>query len=137
MGKKRNRPNAAFKVKVALAALKEVKTVNELASQYGVHPTQVHAWTQQLVERAEELCAAPQQLAREDTERESRESRLHEEIGRLNVELEWLKKSKPLSQGGRKGRQIRLHLGQQPARLECAACGSLPFPKPVIRTSFC
>jgi putative transposase len=79
-------------VKVALAALKEVKTVSELASQYGVHPTQVHAWKRQLVERAEELFATPQQLAREDTEREARESRLYEEIGRLKVELEWLKK---------------------------------------------
>lgn len=66
MGKKRNRPSAAFKVKVALAALKEVKTVSELASQYGLHPTQVHEWKRQLVERAEELFATPRQLARED-----------------------------------------------------------------------
>ena len=59
MGKKRHRPSAAFKVKVALAALKEVTTVSELASQYSVHPTQVHAWKWQLLERAEELVATP------------------------------------------------------------------------------
>lgn len=92
MGKKRNRPSAAFKVNVALAALKEVKTVSELASQYGVHPTQVHAWKRQLMGRAEELFATPQQLARSGTEREAQERRLYQEIGRLKMELEWLKK---------------------------------------------
>lgn len=57
MGKKRNRPTSSFKAKVALAAIKEVKTVSELASQYGVHPTQIHQWKRQLLERAEEISA--------------------------------------------------------------------------------
>jgi transposase len=92
MGKKRSRPSASFKAKVAVAAVKEVKTVSEIASQYSVHPTQVHAWKRVLLERAEELFGSARTLAREHAEREATEGRLYEEIGRLKVELEWLKK---------------------------------------------
>ena len=55
MAKKRSRPNAAFKANVALAAVQEVKTVSELASQFGVHPTQIHRWKRQLLDRAAEI----------------------------------------------------------------------------------
>ena len=92
MGKKRSRPTSSFKAKVALAAVKEVKTVSELASQYGVHPTQIHQWKRQLLDRAEEIFSTPGSRARKEEDQESLQSRLYEEIGRLKVELEWLKK---------------------------------------------
>jgi putative transposase len=92
MGKKRNRPNASFKAKVALAAVKEVKTVSELASQFGVHPTQIHQWKRQLLERAEEIFNTPGRRARGEEDHEALQAKLYEEIGRLKVELEWLKK---------------------------------------------
>jgi len=92
MGKKRNRPSPSFKAKVALAAVKEVKTVSELASQYGVHPTQIHQWKRQLLERAEEIFSTPNSGARSGADQEALQAKLYEEIGRLKVELEWVKK---------------------------------------------
>ena len=92
MGKKRNRPSVEFKVKVALAAVKEVKTVSELASQFGVHPTQIHQWKRQLVERAEEIFRTPSGQARRKEDEDALQTKLYEEIGRLKVELEWVKK---------------------------------------------
>src|SRR4051794_41641940 len=56
MAGKRKQHTAAFKAQVALAALKGDRTINELAGQYGVHPTLIHGWKKQLVSGAEEVC---------------------------------------------------------------------------------
>lgn len=55
MARKRNSHTAAFKAQVALAALKGDKTVGELASVHGVHPTMIHAWKKQLLRNVEDL----------------------------------------------------------------------------------
>ncbi len=57
MAGKRKKHTAAFKAQVALAALKQDKTINELASQFAVHPTLIHGWKKQLLAGAEELFA--------------------------------------------------------------------------------
>jgi transposase-like protein len=72
-----------------LAALKGDRTVNELAGQYGVHPTLIHGWKKQLLAGAEQVFANGAK-AIADTEAEKAE--LFEQIGRLKMELEWLKK---------------------------------------------
>jgi putative transposase len=92
MAKKRSRPNAAFKAKVALAAVQEVKTVSELASQFGVHPTQIHRWKRQLLDRAAEIFESPGDGCRAAQEQEALVAELYEQIGRLRMELEWVKK---------------------------------------------
>ena len=92
MAKKRKRPSASFKAKVALAAVKEVKTVSELSSQYGVHSTQIHQWKRQLLERAEEVFENPRSNSGKAHEQEALVTELYEQIGRLKMELEWLKK---------------------------------------------
>jgi transposase-like protein len=92
MAKTRKRPSAAFKAKVALAAVKEIKTVSELSSQYGVHSTQIHHWKRQLIERAEEVFERPGSGGRTAQEKEALVTELYEQIGRLKMELEWLKK---------------------------------------------
>ena len=91
MAGKRNQYTAAFKAQVALAALKADKTVNELASQYGVHPTLIHDWKRQLLAGAEAVFANG---ARADTaaDAEAQKAQLFEQIGRLKMELEWLEK---------------------------------------------
>lgn len=89
MSRKRNLHSAAFKAKVALAAVKEMRTVGELASQFAVHPTQIHQWKRRLLDGAEAVFAGPAEERRRDT---SDEAELYEQIGRLKMELEWLKK---------------------------------------------
>lgn len=90
MARKRKQHSPAFKAQVALAALKNDHTVNELASRFGVHPTLIHGWKKQLLAGAEEVFSAGSQAAAHDAEAEKAE--LFEQIGRLKMELEWLKK---------------------------------------------
>ena len=90
MAGQRKKHTAAFKAQVALATLKGDKTVNELASQHAVHPTLIHAWKKQLLAGAEGLFAAGAKTPAADTE--AVQAELYEQIGRLKMELEWLKK---------------------------------------------
>jgi transposase-like protein len=90
MAGKRKTHTAAFKAQVALAALKGDRTVNELAGQYGVHPTLIHAWKKQLLAGAEVIFANGSRAAEADAE--ARQAELFEHIGRLKMELEWVKK---------------------------------------------
>jgi len=91
MGKKRVRHSAEFKGKVALEALKGVKTVNELAGQYQIHPTQISQWKRQVQGRVNELFANGQGKAQQETG--AVQAKLYEEVGRLKMELDWVKKT--------------------------------------------
>jgi transposase-like protein len=82
--------SAAFKAQVAMAALKGDKTINELAGQYGVHPTLIHAWKKQLVAGAEDVFSNGSKAAA--TDHEAEKAQLYEQIGRLQMELGWVKK---------------------------------------------
>lgn len=90
MAGKRKTHTAAFKAQVALAALKGDRTVNELASQFGVHPTLIHGWKKHLLAGAEEVFANGGRVAAGDAE--VVQAQLYEQIGRLKMELEWVKK---------------------------------------------
>ena len=90
MGAKRRRFPAEFKAKVALAALRGDKTINELAGPFEVHPHQIGAWKKQLEEAAREFFV--DRRSRRDGPDEQEVARLYEQIGRLKVELDWLKK---------------------------------------------
>ena len=90
MAGKRKQHTAAFKAQVALAALKGDRTVNELAGQFGVHPTFIHAWKKQLLAGADQVFQNGSKAVTADAEAEKAE--LFEQIGRLKMELEWLKK---------------------------------------------
>jgi transposase-like protein len=79
-----------FKGKVALEAVKEEKTIAELASQYEVHPTQVKAWKQQVLTHIEEIFVDKRR--KKDKEQEQLIEELYKQIGQLKVELDWVKK---------------------------------------------
>ena len=86
---KRKRYTGAFKAKVGLEALMGVKTVGQIAREYQVHPVQVTQWKGIIRDRLPELFESPQQ-AGEDQEQVI--AQLHEKIGQLTVEADWLKK---------------------------------------------
>jgi transposase-like protein len=86
---KRKTHTAAFKAQVALAAVRGDRTVNELAAQFGVHPTLIHGWKKQLLAGAEAVFAGG---AKTTGTPEDRSAELYEQIGRLKVELDWVKK---------------------------------------------
>jgi transposase-like protein len=89
--KKKTARSAEFKSKVALAAVQEQKTVQQLATLFDVHPTQVQVWKKQLLLGAVRLFQAGDRN-QETAAQQSREAELFEQIGRLNMELDWLKK---------------------------------------------
>jgi putative transposase len=90
MARKRKSYPAAFKAQVALAAVKEDRTANQLASKFDVHPTLIHGWKKQLLSGAESIFGAGVKAAAVDAE--AVQAELYEQIGRLKMELEWLKK---------------------------------------------
>ena len=90
MKAKRKRHDVAFKAKVGLEALKGIKTIAEIAKDYQVHPTQVSQWKTILQERLPEVFTRGPTAEVKQAEREV--ARLHEKVGELTMELDWLKK---------------------------------------------
>ena len=82
--------SAEFKAKVALEAVKGDRSLAELASSYEVHPTQIGQWRKALVAGLPEVFSEKRRRKQQGDEDEK--ARLYEEIGRLKVELDWLKK---------------------------------------------
>ena len=90
MAARRKRRSADFKAKVALEALKGIKTASELTSEFGVHPTQISQWKQQLIAG---LPAIFGRHALADKASQKQFDELYRQIGQLTVECEWLKKN--------------------------------------------
>ena len=90
MTQKRKQYTMQFKFKVALEAAKEGKTVNQLARDYDLHPNQVSIWKKQLLEEGPSLFS--RRVDRQQEQPAAEEAALYEQIGRLRMELEWLKK---------------------------------------------
>jgi transposase-like protein len=87
---KRKRRSAQFKFQVALEAAKGTQTINELASQYEVHPSQISEWKSQLLKDGASVFSTT--TARQQRDQEALQAELYEQIGRFKMELEWLKK---------------------------------------------
>ncbi len=90
MANERKRHDAALKAKVALEAIKGLRTTNEIAAAYGVHPNRVAQWKKQVLQQLPEIFSS----GRVDREHQAEQlqDQLYQQIGQLKVELDWLKK---------------------------------------------
>jgi putative transposase len=95
MSTQRKQYSAEFKACVALEALKGLKTVNELASTYGVHPTQIAHWKHRLQKEMPELFSA--RRAKREHDQEAFQAQLYQQMGQLKVELDGNEKKAGLS----------------------------------------
>lgn len=96
MKAKRKRHEPQFKARVALEALKGVKTIQQIAKEYKVHPVQVSEWKKTVLEGAAEVFGPGRgKTTEEDFNRERK--RLQAKVGELTLDLDWLReKSKQL-----------------------------------------
>jgi len=85
---RRTRHSAEFKAKVALESAKEIKTLNELASQYNLHSTQISQWKKQFLEGISGIFATQ----KKGEESVKKLDELYRQIGEVTVERDWLKK---------------------------------------------
>lgn len=88
---KRKRYSKDLKAKVALTALKAQKTNNEIASEFAIHVTQINRWKQMAIDNLPDVFGAKH--AKTIKAMESERDRLYQQIGKLQVELDWLKKT--------------------------------------------
>jgi transposase len=97
MKAKRRRHDATFKSRVALEALKGIKTIQQIAADYDVHPVQVSEWKKTLIERLPEAFEGKKGGWGGGEDFESERSELHSKIGELTVKLDFaVKKSRQL-----------------------------------------
>jgi transposase-like protein len=94
--KKRKIPSPEYKAKIGLEAIHGVKTINQIAQEYGVHPVQVGQYKKQIQAQAGQLFEGKR--GPKPVNEHSEPERLYSEIGKLKMELDWLKKKSGLSQ---------------------------------------
>lgn len=97
MGKQKRSHSTAFKAKVAIEAIRGVMTPAEMASKFEIHPTLIARWRKQAVETIPDAFSTTR--ARQQAQNQYREEELFAEIGRLKMELDWLKKKSALLDG--------------------------------------
>jgi transposase-like protein len=89
---KHRRFTSEFKTKVAIEAIRGLKTLNELSSEYEVHPNQISKWKKQLMTQAPQIFT--DRLKGDSNQGDKKVEKLYQEIGKLQVELNWLKKDR-------------------------------------------
>jgi transposase len=94
MASVRKNHNVEFKIKVALEAIKQQKTLNQLTAEYGVHATQINTWKKQALAIIPEAFGGKRQ--KEEQNQQSQIDELHRQIGQLVAERDWLKKKSGL-----------------------------------------
>ena len=94
MATQRKNYGAEFKARVALEAIKGHKTINELVSHFGVHPTQINKWKRHLQTELPQIFSNRRE--KREQVHEALQAQLYQQIGQLKVELDWLKKKSGL-----------------------------------------
>lgn len=88
MKKERRKFSASFKAKVAIEAIKEQQTIQELAAKYELHPTQINTWKREFLDNAESVFITDKSPSKDD----SKEKELYSKIGELQIQVDFLKK---------------------------------------------
>lgn len=88
-----------LKTQIVLEMLKEQKSASELASEYGIHPTQLHRWRNHVMDNLSQLFERADNVAAIKADYEKKIEDLYTEIGRLTTQLTWIKKSIRPEQG--------------------------------------
>ena len=89
---KRRKFNPELKKRIALEAIKEQRTVNEIASSYEIHPVQIRKWKKELLDGAASIFEDPRKRDVNLKHRDQREAALEQKVGQLTIENDWLKK---------------------------------------------
>jgi putative transposase len=84
-----------FKARVAMEAISGRKTIQKIAADHAIHPIQVSQWKRQLLDGASELFTRAKK-SKDKEEGQAKEAELFQQISRLQMELEWLKKKSQL-----------------------------------------
>lgn len=92
----RKQYSASFKAEAVKELMKEEKTISQLASEIGVHPTQLKEWKKIALQGLPELFSREGQIRERSQEQEQRVNELYSEIGRLTTQVNWLKKKSGL-----------------------------------------
>ena len=92
---KRRTHSPEFKARVAMEAISGRKTIQEIAADHAIHPIQVSQWKRQLLDGASELFTRANKSKDKD-ENQAKEAELFQQIGKLQMELVWLKKKSQL-----------------------------------------
>jgi len=90
MSQIRKTHSSKLKARVAIESLKESKTISQISSEEGIHSNQIGIWKKQIIDRAYELFEDKRK--KQNNSQNIKDSDLYEQIGRLKIELEWLKK---------------------------------------------
>lgn len=90
--KKRQSFDKAFKAKVALEALREELTIQEIAKKYGVHPNQISLWKKQVIENLPEIFERPNKKSEGERQAENQYDEALKTLGAMKIENEYLKK---------------------------------------------
>ena len=105
MKRKRRQHSAEFKARVALEALRGIKTISQIAEENEVHPVQISQWKGQLQERMPEVFAQSREGEREQKRQAKRGEQLERKVGQLLIEKEFLEK---------KCKQLGIDLSERP-----------------------
>ena len=105
MKRKRRTHSAEFKARIALEALREIKTINQIAQDEGIHPVQVSTWKKELKERLPEIFSSKNDSKAEAAKAERDRSRLERKVGQLVIENEFL---------GKKCEELGINLNEKP-----------------------
>jgi len=96
MSTTRKQHSAAFKAQVVLEALREAKSISQIASEHQLHPNLVTKWKQEAVAQLPAVFERQSSQSLAQQAQEQKVAQLYEQIGRLTTQVDWLKKKSGL-----------------------------------------